>query len=258
MREINWLTIPRHMANATGPLAGERAIEICASLIDMARIKSGVEKRPKICFDEWNIWDPVRAPGDKGAEELYTVSDMLAMGVWCNVFIRQSKYLGMTNIAQSVNVISPLMTTKTGLVKQTTWWVYLLFAKYMRGTTLGVHLKCGKYDGRTNPKFIQSTMDTPWLDVSAAVNDGYINLAVVNLHPEEEITVDLHGIPDGTEIQEFLVTGKSLDDVNTEEKTTVKIVENTGIWGSEYSNNWIFPKHSFVLLRWSIEVVDSE
>jgi len=45
----------------------------------MARISSGTTKRPKICFDEWNIWDPVRAPGDKGAEERYTVSDMLAM-----------------------------------------------------------------------------------------------------------------------------------------------------------------------------------
>jgi alpha-N-arabinofuranosidase len=103
----------------------------------MARISSGTTKRPKICFDEWNIWDPVRAPGDKGAEERYTVSDMLAMDVWCNVFIRQSAHVGMANITQSVNVISPLMTTDTGLFKQTTWWVYLLFAKYMRGRTWG-------------------------------------------------------------------------------------------------------------------------
>ena len=41
----------------------------------------------------------------------YTLSDALAVGVWLNVFVRQSKYIGMANIAQSVNVIAPLMTT---------------------------------------------------------------------------------------------------------------------------------------------------
>ncbi|KAA8904823.1 glycoside hydrolase superfamily [Sphaerosporella brunnea] len=237
-----------HMPNATGPLSAERAIEICASLIDMARIKTGVKKRPTICFDEWNIWDPVRAPGDKGAEELYTVSDMLAMGVWCNVFIRQSRYLGMTNIAQSVNVISPLITTKTGLVKQTTWWVYLLFAKYMRGHTLGVHVKSSKYDGRTNPVFIESTMDVPWLDVSAAVNNGYVNLAVVNLHAEKAFETELKGVPAGQDVEVHLVTGEKLDDVNTAEKTTVEIKESK--WTA--SSNYTFPKHSFTLLRWKL------
>jgi alpha-N-arabinofuranosidase len=130
-----------HLPNAFAPLAAERAIEICAPLIDMARISEDTTKRPKICFDEWNTWDPVSAPGDKGAEERYTVSDMLAMGVWCNVFIRQSAHVGMANIAQSVNVISPLMTTATGLVKQTTWWVCLLFAKYI-SICVGGHWGC--------------------------------------------------------------------------------------------------------------------
>lgn len=51
------------MPNVTGPLSAERAIEVTSSLIDMARIKAGVTNRVSICFDEWNIWDPVRAPG---------------------------------------------------------------------------------------------------------------------------------------------------------------------------------------------------
>jgi alpha-L-arabinofuranosidase len=53
------------------------------------------------------VWDPERAPGEQGAEELYTLSDALAVAVWLNVFVRQSRHLGMANIAQSVNVISP-------------------------------------------------------------------------------------------------------------------------------------------------------
>jgi len=41
-------------------------------MIDVARIENKVSPsvpKPKICFDEWNVWDPVRAPGNKGAEE---------------------------------------------------------------------------------------------------------------------------------------------------------------------------------------------
>lgn len=42
------------------------------SLIDLARIENKVPPsvpRQTICFDEWNVWDPVRAPGELGAEE---------------------------------------------------------------------------------------------------------------------------------------------------------------------------------------------
>ena len=44
--------------NAFAPRSAERAIEICGSLIDLARIENGVSSlvpRQKICFDEWNV-----------------------------------------------------------------------------------------------------------------------------------------------------------------------------------------------------------
>jgi alpha-N-arabinofuranosidase len=58
---------PRHYPNATSPKAAERAIEIAAALIDLARTEMDYEafprfvtkpktpQRPKISFDEWNI-----------------------------------------------------------------------------------------------------------------------------------------------------------------------------------------------------------
>jgi alpha-N-arabinofuranosidase len=39
---------------------------------------------------------------------------MLAVAVWLNVFVRQSKYIGMATVAQSVNVIAPLMANARG------------------------------------------------------------------------------------------------------------------------------------------------
>lgn len=242
-----------HMRNVTSPLGAERAIQTTAALIDIARIEAGVppSKPPtKICFDEWNVWDPERAPGEKGAEESYTLSDALAVAVWLNVFIRQSRWLGMANIAQTVNVISPLMTTTKGIFKQTTWWPLLLFTKYMRGWTVGAHVRCGSYTGPTNPEWIMGTLEdgAPWLDVSAAVDEeGFAALVVVNIHPERDITASIEGIQtDGAQL--FRVDGPGIETVNAEGNETVHTQTET--WDGR--GDLIFPKHSMTMLRWRV------
>jgi len=61
----DWLT-------KSGPRCAERSIEITAALIDMVHIENKIPpgvKKQKICFDEWNVWDPKRAIGSEGAEE---------------------------------------------------------------------------------------------------------------------------------------------------------------------------------------------
>ncbi|KKK22722.1 hypothetical protein P175DRAFT_0499024 [Aspergillus ochraceoroseus IBT 24754] len=237
-----------HLPNATAPLAAERAIEITSSLIDLARIENGVpndQVRPTICFDEWNVWDPIRAEGSKGAEETYTLSDALAVGVWLNVFIRKSKDVGMACIAQTVNVISPLMTTKDGIIKQTTWWPLYLFSKYMRGWTISAHVSAATYDGETSPKWVRGVKDTPWLDVSATLGeDGYVNVVVINIHEEKAFETKLDG-PTG-EVTVFTVTGENPTVTNMKGKEEVGISEST--WSAQGS--YVFPKHSLTLLRW--------
>ncbi|KAF2093153.1 glycoside hydrolase [Rhizodiscina lignyota] len=240
-----------HLPNATAPRSAERAIEMTAALIDLARIENAVPytvPRPLICFDEWNVWDPARAPGDKGAEEKYTLSDALAVAIWLNVFVRQSKHIGMANIAQSVNVISPLMTTKSGLVKQTTWWPLLLFSQYMRGHTIGVNVCCAEYEGPTEPAWIRGTIETPWLDVSAAIcDDNIVTLAVVNVHDSQSFKTSLDGLPAG-EVKVYSVTGRDVDVSNTVGKEEVGIKES--IWDGE--GKFEFPKHSLTMLRWKM------
>ncbi|UQC81582.1 alpha-L-arabinofuranosidase [Colletotrichum lupini] len=239
-----------HLKNATAPRAAERAIEITGSLIDLARIENKVPptcKRQKICFDEWNVWDPVRAPGEEGAEEAYTLSDALAVGVWLNVFVRQAKYVGMANIAQSVNVISPLMTTKEGITKQTTWWPLLLFSKYMRGSTIATHVRAPEYEGATEPVWIRGAIETPYLDVSATIDDnGFVNLAVVNVHETKGFSVDLEGVKEGADVQVYTVTGENVKVVNTGDKNPVGITESKWDGKGPYE----FAKASVTLLRW--------
>lgn len=244
-----------HLSNAIAPLSAERAIEIASGLIDIAIIEAnppipaGV-KRPKICFDEWNVWDPERAPGELGAEESYTLSDALAVAVWLNVFVRQSKWVGMANIAQSVNVISPLTTTEDGIVKQTTWWPLLLFSKFMRGWTVGVHVRSGAWDiqSKTEPKWLKGMLEdgASWLDVSASVNaEGVVSLAVVNISEEKDFAVDLKGVVAG-EVEVYTVTGSDVKVINTKEKEEVGIEESQ--WDGQ--GKFVFKKHSLTLLRW--------
>jgi alpha-N-arabinofuranosidase len=153
----------------------------------------------------------------------------------------------MANIAQSVNVISPLMTSKTGIVKQTTWWPWLLFCQHMRGTTLQAHLQSGEYEGTTNEAWLRGKLETPWLDVSAAINDeGWVSLVVVNIHDKKTFSTKVDGIPKGVKVDVYTVTGESLDVTNTAEKTNVEVKESK--W--EATETYHFPKASMTMLRW--------
>lgn len=241
-----------HYENVTAPLAGERAIEVASALIDIAYYEAKIpatQPRPLICFDEWNVWMPARAIGSAGAEENYTLSDALAVGVWLNIFVRKSAEVGMANIAQSVNVLSPLMTKKdgSGIIKQTTWAPYELFCKYMKGHLIAVHVACEEYTGKTKFAFTRVTKKTPYLDVSATYDgeEGVVNLCVVNMHAERDFEVAVGGV--GKKVQVFEVNGERLEDTNMggEEKVGVQEREES-VEGGKFT----FKKHSLTLLRW--------
>lgn len=241
----------QHLLNATAPLAAERAIEVTSALIDLARVENSVppeQLRPQVCFDEWNVWDPMRAEGSKGAEERYTLSDALAVAVWLNVFVRKSRDLGMACIAQSVNVISPLMTTPEGLVKQTTWWPLYLFSRMMRGWTIGSHVASAAYRGRTSPEWLRGVKDTPWLDASATLDDdGFTTLAVVNIHNDKSFPTRVEGAAGSIHV--LTVTGKDTTVSNMAGSEEVGVQEATWDGVGLYT----FPRHSLTLLRWRVE-----
>ena len=137
------------------------------------------------------------------------------------------------------------MTTKDGILKQSTWWPYLLFCKYMRGHTVATHVSSSVYDGETEPRWLQAAADMPWLDVSAAISDDdWVSLVVVNIHLEESLEVALDGVSGKAKV--YTVTGKHWDVVNTAEE------ENVGVAESEWDGHgkYTFPKQSMTMLRW--------
>lgn len=253
MHSIHIYTIShKHVPNAIAPLAAEKAIETTSSLIDAALIANKVDIsdptwRPKICFDEWNVWNPVRAEGEKGGEEKYTLSDALAVGVWLNVFVRQSDKLGMACLAQAVNVLGPLLTSEKGLVKQTIWWPLWLFSKYMRGDRVSAWVKCGAYDGETEPKWIGTMRDVAWLDVSACVDeDGWCNVVVVTVHEDRGWKTELKGLKAG-EVIVWTVTGSGVWVTNVGGNDQ-EVVAKESRWDGK--GLFTFQKHSLTMLRW--------
>ena len=154
----------------------------------------------------------------------------------------------MANIAQNVNVLAPLMTRESGMLKQTTWWPLLLFSKYMRGWQVATHVSCAAYEGETKPAWMRAAVETPWLDVSATISDdGFVNLVVVNNHQTEDADVRLDGIkPADGKVRAYLVTGEHAKVTNTYEKENVRIQESE--W--EVKESMTFAKLSITMLRW--------
>lgn len=132
----------------------------------------------------------------------------------------------MANIAQSVNVLSPLLT-KDPLTRQAIYYPLHLFSKYMRGQSLAFHVRCPEYQGSmdeavsadgTNFAWLNSMCDLPLLDVSAYIGDAvisygdsvqYVLLAVVNASEMEEFSpmFDIFGREQVCEVEVFTFTG---------------------------------------------------
>jgi alpha-N-arabinofuranosidase len=49
-------------------------------------------------------------------------------------------------------MISLLTMYKDGLIKQTTWWPYKLFCKYIKGHLISVHMAYDVYAGDIKPR----------------------------------------------------------------------------------------------------------
>jgi alpha-N-arabinofuranosidase len=151
----------------------------------------------------------------------------------------------MANIAQSVNVLSPLMTSKTGITKQTTWWPYELFCKYMKGDLIAVHVGCEFYDGTTKPVWLRSVKETPMIDVAATIDDeGMVSMCVINRHLERTFETEIGGVVG--EVQVFTVTGENETVSNMFGKEEVSLEESK--W--EGKGKFVFGKHSLTMLRW--------
>jgi alpha-N-arabinofuranosidase len=139
---------PDHYATVFQSHHAERAIRICAALIERVRYMQRITHPIAVAFDEWNVWWRTRSHADRvgGVEERYTLTDALAVAGYLNVFIRQCRVVRIANLAQLVNAIAPIFTSPRGLFLQTIYHPLRLYAEHTREIALDVHVSGATYD----------------------------------------------------------------------------------------------------------------
>jgi alpha-N-arabinofuranosidase len=126
-----------HHANVFMPHLAERAIRICAGLIERARHEQRIAHQIRIAYDEWGVWYR-EFDAQKGLEERYTLSDALAVASFLNGFVRGGEAVGLANLAQLVNVIAPVFTSPEGHFRQTIYHPLRLYSELTRAESVDV------------------------------------------------------------------------------------------------------------------------
>ena len=216
-----------------------------------------------IAWDEYNVWYRARTDasmrGTRALEEHYDLEDALVIAGFLNAFVRNADIVKMANMAQLVNVIAPIFTNEETLFLQTIYFPLQLFSRNVHGTSLDVFVDCDTYD--TDRFFIglgESTTvqkDVPYLDVSAAYDDGQVMLCVVNRHKDRAITTDIICQEGrfGGPLEVYEVNGPDVKTVNDFGQERIKTVKKPNVSASGTNVTYAFPAHSFTLMKGSIQ-----
>jgi alpha-L-arabinofuranosidase len=126
-----------YWTNVLQPHQAERAISCARALIERAAYVKKIARPPRLAYDEWNVWfrEPVGA-----LEERYNFSDALAVATYLNIFIRNSGWVRMANLAQMVNAIAPIVTTSDTAVAQPIYYPVLLHSQAALDLAADVHV----------------------------------------------------------------------------------------------------------------------
>ena len=183
----------------------ERQIHEIAAVCDYVQ---GLQKSPKrlwLSFDEWNVWyrarDAKARDGQKKfaphlLEEVYNLEDALLVGGFLNTLLRQSDRVRVGCLAQIINVIAPLVTNETSVLRQSIYYPYAWALKYAHGRVLDLPVESETYPIRAEglrADFARNDQ-VPYLDVVATLNpaDGRVSLFMLNrdLESERELVLD--------------------------------------------------------------------
>ena len=214
----------------------ERQIQEIGAVCDYVQ---GVLKSPKrlwLSFDEWNVWYRARggrfSNGQRKAappllEEVYNLEDALLVGGFLNTLLRRSDRVRVGCLAQIVNVIAPLVTNETSILRQSIYYPYAWALKYARGRVLDPLVESDTYPIRAEglrPDFARDDQ-VPYLDVAATFDprNGQLCLFMLNrdLESEREVVVDCRDLTPTRVLAAETLTGTDLKASNTFERPTL-------------------------------------
>jgi alpha-L-arabinofuranosidase len=211
----------------------ERQIREIAAVCDYVQ---GVRKSPKrlwLSFDEWNVWyrarsgrfaDGNREFAPKLLEEVYNLEDALLVGGFLNTLLRQSDRVRIGCLAQIINVIAPLVTNETSVLRQSTFYPYAWALKYARGKVLDLWVESETYPIAAEGLRADVARDdqVPFVDVAATIDPQNAQASVLmlnrDLESERELVLEWHDVTPTRVIACETLTGPDLKAFNTFEQ----------------------------------------
>lgn len=183
--QVDYLSMHYYANNRAGDLGSylgitrqfEDHIDTLAGMLRHVKAQRRSKHNVYLSWDEWNIWyknmemDGKWSEAPHLIEEIYNMEDALVVALWMNVFLRRSDVLKIACVAQIVNVIAPILTNASSLVKQTIFYPFQLFSKYAQGVALDVNLQSPMYSTKQYG-------DLPVLDVSVSYDAANSQSAV--------------------------------------------------------------------------------
>lgn len=126
----------------------------------------------KIAIDELGIWEP--GGGVYNLEDQYNWNHALGTATFFNIMQRQASVVGLATWAQTVNVLAPIMTSKTASVCQTIYYPMQFYRKHAGNISLKAEVK-------TTDIEMPGSEGAKTLDVSATLNDtdGTLTIFIV-------------------------------------------------------------------------------
>jgi alpha-N-arabinofuranosidase len=207
----------------------DRHIHEIAAVCDYVQALQKSSKRLWLSFDEWNVWyrarsgDAVngrRAAAPHLLEEVYDLEDALLVGGFLNTLLRNSDRVRVACLAQLVNVIAPLVTNGTGVLRQTTYFPYSWALRHARGRVIDARVESETYPIKGVGLQADFARDgsVPFVDVVATIDEPAGEAAVLmlnrDLDGEREVVLEWDTPPARVLTCETL-TGSDLNAVNT-------------------------------------------
>jgi alpha-N-arabinofuranosidase len=216
----------------------DRQIQEIAAVCDYVQ---GVKKSPKrlwLSFDEWNVWYRARgglfANGQRKfaprlLEEEYNLEDALLVGGFLNTLLRRADRVRVGCLAQIVNVIAPLMTDATSVLRQTIYYPYAWALKHARGRVLDLQVESETYPIRAGTLRADFARDdvVPYLDVVAThePKDGAVSILMLNrdLQSDRDLVVEFRELTPQRVVAAETLTGADLKAANTFARPTLVV-----------------------------------
>ena len=267
---VDGLSLHRYFTNAPADTGGdsskflamnlsmEQQIAETLAVCDLVRGHKRSPKQLWLSFDEWNVWYRARN-GDYAnghhqeaphlLEEVYNLEDALLVGGLLNSLLRNANRVKLACLAQLINVIAPISTNATGLLRQTIYYPYNLALQYARGFVLMALVESPTYE-------VVRMGQVPYVDVAATINpqDGKVGIFVLNrdLAKPHVVEINWQDKAPGQVLVSAVLTGTDLKAFNTFESPRKVVPQDFGKPSTVAGRTrFEVPARSYTVIQWS-------